>query len=160
MGSEPKKYPLFFSYRDLIAGAGFVSGVEIKGRVLLDMSGEECWMYGVQPGGIAGGGADRPSAFNEFRQSYLSVLYDMAGETGTFKEFKAAVERFFSEVNQPNARDWDEALAEVRRNKTSLEGLNRVDAQAEKCAIRVVHLKAPGSVSRKYNQLGSIHEAA
>jgi hypothetical protein len=159
--TEPKKFPLFFSYRDLIAGSGFVAGVAMKGRVLLDMTGEEVWMYGVQPGGIAGGGLDRACAFNEFRRSYLSVLYDLAAEAKSFKGFNIEVTRFFSEMNGPNADDWTAALTAVRKSGTSLEGLTKVNADAERCALEVVSLTGVRSASPQLNQLDPvINEAA
>jgi len=160
VGSELKKYPLFFSYRDLIAGSGFVAGVAIKGSVLLDTTGGEVWMYGVQPGGIAGGGFDRTGAFSEFRRSYLSVLYDLAGAAQSFKEFKAEVTRFFSEVNQPNAADWTAALAAVRKDGSSLDGLTKVDADSEKCGLEVVLLTGVKHANPELNQLDEINEAA
>ncbi len=160
MKPELKKFPLFFSYRDLIAGSGFVAGVAMKGRVLLDTTGGEAWMYGVQPGGIAGGGVDRAGAFNEFRRSYLSVLYDLAAEAQTFKEFKAEVTRFFSEVNAPHVDEWKTALASVRRDGTSLEGLTKVDADSEKCSWEVVSLTGIKHANPQLNQLEEIKEAA
>jgi len=160
MKPELKKFPLFFSYRDLIAGSGFVAGVAMKGRVLLDTAGGEVWMYGVQPGGIAGGGLDRACAFSEFRRSYLSVMYDLAAEAGTFGAFKAEVKRFFSEVNEPNADAWGAALATVRRSGTSLEGLAKVNADAERCMFEVIPLTGVKHANPQLNQLDEINEAA
>jgi hypothetical protein len=159
MSTAIKKYPLLFSYRDLVAGKGFVAGVVVVGRVLLDMTGDECWMYGVQPGGIAGGGPDRNSAFCEFKRSYLSVLYDLAIEAHDFGTFKAEVEKLFGEVNDYNAGEWDAALVEVRRSGTSLDGIAKVKVDSQPCGIRVVQLDM-SQVKPRDNQFGEVNEAA
>jgi predicted RNase H-like HicB family nuclease len=55
------------------------------------------WMYGVNPGGVAGGGESREAAFNDLKQAYLSGLFDVALEATTFEAFRGEVERFFNE---------------------------------------------------------------
>ena len=159
MNTAIKKYPLLFSYRDLIAGRGFVAGVSIVGRVLLEVNDGECWMYGVQPGGFAGGGADKNTAFCEFKNSYLSVLYDLAIEARTFDAFKSQVESFFAQINLLNAQEWDAALAAVRQNGTSLEGLAKVNADSQQCGVQVVLLDMAQTTPQD-NQFGVLHEAA
>ena len=52
-------YPLLFGFRDLVAGNGFVAGVNLNGRALLADEGDGFVMYGVNPGGIAAGGSNR-----------------------------------------------------------------------------------------------------
>lgn len=153
------KYPLFFTYRDLISGTGFLVQVTITGRVLLDTTADEYWMYGVQPGGIAGGGPNRDRAFLEFRSSYQSVLYDLILEAKTFEQFKSLVEVFFSEINQPNSKDWDTALSDVRRSKVSLDGMCKVSADSQKCAIQIIPVDL-AKAKPQDNQLARLHEAA
>lgn len=122
-----KKYPLIFSYQDLVEGNGFVARVEIQGRVLLCDEGDGFWMYGVHPGGVAGGGTDCETAMCQFKENYMAVLLDIAEEASTFSQFKSQVEEeFFSQDNPPNAIDWFKALAEVRKTGVTLKDLNHV----------------------------------
>ncbi len=46
-------YPVLFTYRDVIIGAGVVAHVEASGRFLIEDKGtdEDIWIYGVNPGG-------------------------------------------------------------------------------------------------------------
>ena len=108
-------YPFLFSFRDLIVGNGYFAGVAASGRVLLVQEDDnDWWLFGVQPGGIAGGDTDRNVALAEFKKSYLSVLQDIAAEAPSFAEFETEVRRFFAQVNDATAADWDEALKAVR----------------------------------------------
>jgi hypothetical protein len=113
------EYPLFFTYRDLIVGNGFVAGVSADGRALLSQDEEGYWMYGVNPGAVAGGGKERAEAFHEFRQGYRAVLHDLASEAPSFEAFRDAVGKFFYEVNEPNARDWEAARRAVRNGSVT-----------------------------------------
>jgi hypothetical protein len=82
-------YPLVFSFRDAVSGNGFVAHVAVCGRVLLTDEGDgDIWMFGVQPGGVAGGGCNRSEAFREFKKSYLSVFFDIAAEAASFEDFE------------------------------------------------------------------------
>lgn len=103
------RYPILFGFRDLIAGNGFVAGVTVNGRALLVDEGDGYWMYGVNPGGVAAGGATATEAQSEFRVAYRSVLFDIAAEAMDFATFRTEVERFFNETNEPTKAEWDEA---------------------------------------------------
>ena len=50
-------YPVLFTYRDVIIGAGYVAHVEASGRFLIEDKGtdEDVWIYGVNPGGATCG---------------------------------------------------------------------------------------------------------
>lgn len=155
-----KLYPLVFSFRDLIAGNGYVAVVSMDGRVVLsEEDNQEVWMFGVQPGGIAGGEWQRQAAFTEFKRSYLSVLFDIAAEARSFDEFKDRTTSFFNEVNEPNASDWEKALAEVRSANLSLTGLKPVKAGAKPPALTIEQV-ATVSVSSGVNEFDQISEAA
>src|SRR5262245_11297759 len=102
------RYPLLFGFRDLVAGNGYVAGVGItNGRALLVDEGDGFWMYGVNPGGVAAGGKSLGEAQAEFRTAYKSVLFDLAAEARSFEAFKAEVERFVQETNNPTLAEWD-----------------------------------------------------
>jgi len=153
------QYPLIFSFRQLVAGHGFLAGVGIRGRAILAEEGDGFWMYGVQPGGIAGGGLDRGMAFCRFRESYNSVLFDIASEAATFDEFRSQVREFFNQINRPNLAIWTDCLDEVRRTNLSLKGLERVDADELTPELTVFKVDA-SQTSPADNHIDSIDEAA
>lgn len=136
------RYPILFGFRDLIAGNGFVAGVAVNGRALLVDEGDGYWMYGVNPGGVAAGGATASEAQSEFRVAYRSVLFDIASESADFAAFRTEVERFFSETNEPTKTEWDEAVSEVRSGKVSADWLPRGRAES-RIGAEVVLLDHP-----------------
>ncbi len=136
-----KSYPLVFTFPDVIVGKGFVAAVEVHGRALLvEDPAAETWLYGVQPGGVAGGGGDSGIACREFKKGYLSVLFDLAEESATFDDFKKVVQEFFETVNVPNSAAWDEALVEIRKNSASVPGLPTVKAESHPPTIKIDRL--------------------
>lgn len=155
-----QSFPLLFSFRDLIAGNGFVAGVATDGRVLLTQEADgDHWMFGVTPGGIAGGGPERAVALREFKVSYLSVIYDIATSATSFEQFKEEVERFGTAVNEHNARAWEEALAEVRKSNVSLPNLPIVKAETKPPSIEVFQVEL-GKAVPTVNEFDEISEAA
>lgn len=87
------RYPVLFSYRDLVEGRGFVAGVGTSGRALLDKDDDgEVTVNGVSPGGLGGIGGSRREAMADFRDGYRTVLYDLAAEARDFEEFRSHVE--------------------------------------------------------------------
>lgn len=127
-------YPLLFGYRDLVAGKGFVAGVEMDGRALLVDEDEGSWFCGVNPGGLAAGGTDHGSAALAFRHSYRSVLFDLAAEAATFEDFRQAVEAFFAETNEPTREEWEEAVLAVRDEQVDLTWLIKRPADLPRSA--------------------------
>lgn len=117
-------YPFLFTFRDLIAGKGFFANVTATGRVLLvEEDDGDWWLFGVQPGAIAGGDRERGVALNEFKKNYLSVLLDVAAEAGSFEEFAGEVKALFTQVNEPNASEWESALKLVRSGALKFPGM-------------------------------------
>jgi hypothetical protein len=165
-----KLYPLVFSFRNLIAGNGYVASVAMHGRVVLAEGAlstegggnQEIWMFGVQPGDIAGGaGGDqqRSVAFVAFKKSYDEVLQDIAAEATSYEEFKEKVTEFFGEVNGPNLNDWEHALGEVRAGRLTLDELPTVRA-ASKVPSLTIEKVVPERVSSDDNDFHHIAEAA
>lgn len=108
------KYPLLFTYRDLVSGNGFLAGITTSGRGLLVEERDGSWtMYGVHPGAIAGVGESREAATAEFREMYRAALYDIAETTGSFHEFEAEVRSFFWDKNETNETEWNEAAERI-----------------------------------------------
>lgn len=134
-----KSYPLVFSFRNLIAGNGFVASVVLDGCVLLTEEDDgDVWMFGVQPGGIAGGEDNRrETAFRQFNENYQTVLFDIASEAESFDEFKASVEEFFATVNGPNAKEWERLRALVKNGDVCLPDLESVDANKRPPSVEV-----------------------
>jgi hypothetical protein len=137
-----KAFPLVFTFPELISGNGFVAKVEVHGRALLVDEGDgDLWIFGVQPGSVAGGGKDYSAACREFKKSYLSVLFDIASEAQTYDAFVAEVRSFFDAVNGPNGEQWTAALAEVRKGGVSLPGFGIVKAESRPPRIEVAKLE-------------------
>jgi hypothetical protein len=113
---EIKHHPLLFSFRDAITGDGFLGGVTISGRALMEQESDgQWWMYGVRPGAIAESGRTPDDAFLRFRNRFKEVLFDIAEESKTFDDFKKEIERFFNEPNEIEERRWEDALTLVRK---------------------------------------------
>ena len=133
------KSPILFTYRDVLAGNGFVAGVEIKGRYLMLEENGEVWVDGVEPGGIGAGGSSQKEAAAAFRQMYQKVLFDIADDATIFEEFKAEVEKFFSDINEPISQEWWSAVELVREGKVISEWLEKEPAESE-MGVQVIEL--------------------
>lgn len=108
------KYPLLFTYRDLVAGKDFLAGITTNGRGLLVEEADGTWtMYGVYPGAIAGVGESREAATAQFRDMYRAALYDIAETATSFHELAAEVKSFFHDKNEINEAEWDQAAERI-----------------------------------------------
>ncbi|MCC7173411.1 MAG: hypothetical protein IT459_23400 [Planctomycetes bacterium] len=141
--------PLLFNFKQIVLGNGFIAGVRMTGRALMEEGDGEVWINGVSPASIAGGGQDRTSAFVDFRQGWESVLFDIADGVGSFEEFKGECERFLRSSVASLDRDWDDALAEVRRLKYTDPSLRTVSADKQTYVIEVCELKPAQSLATK-----------
>jgi hypothetical protein len=136
-----KTYPLVFTFPEVIVGKGFVARVELHGQALLVDEGDgDNWIYGVQPGSVAGGGKDYTTACREFKKSYLSVLFDMALESSDYEQFKEEVEKLFATVNAPNRDAWDTALAGIRKTGSAPTGFGTVKAESRLPRLEIAKL--------------------
>jgi hypothetical protein len=142
-------YPLFFGFRTAIQGKGFVASVVMNGRGLMVEEGaDDWWLYGVNPGGVAGGGEDQHLAFSEFRNSYYAILFDIANDVTSYEEFRAEVERFFNETNRHYEKEWLAAVEKVREDKSiKLDWAQRQPTDSTPVNIRVelVQVASPGA---------------
>jgi len=109
-------HPLVFTLQDIVTGCGFLAGIVVTGKAVMEHEDGKWWMYGVCPGGIAGSGASPNEAFVDFRNRYKEALFDMADECGGFPQFEKAVREFFAEDEHENVR-WDTALNILRKNE-------------------------------------------
>ena len=132
------QYPVLFTYRDVVIGAGYVAHVEASGRFLIEdkESGEDVWIYGVNPGGLAANGPSQKEAAEEFRSSYRTVLIDLAEESIDFDAFKSQVETFYRSTCEATEQDWQEAVIRVRNGEIDSDWLVKKPAERE-CNIKV-----------------------
>ncbi len=135
-------YPLLFGFRDLIAGNGFVAGVDLSGRAVLVDEGDGFWMYGVNPGGVAAGGGTPGEAQSEFRSAYRSVLFDLAAEAKDYDDFEREVNSFVTATNKPTETEWNEAVSEVRQGKVDADWLPKGRAES-RIGVQIVLLDHP-----------------
>jgi hypothetical protein len=109
-------HPLVFTLQDVVTGCGFLAGIVVTGKAVMEHEDGNWWMYGVCPGAIAGSGATPNEAFIDFRNRYKEALFDIAEECKGFEKFQEAVEDFYTEDKQESVR-WEEALAILRKNE-------------------------------------------
>ena len=117
---ELKEHPILITLQDAISGNGFLAGVTLSGgRALMRQEDGRWWMYGVRPAGIAEAGGTIEEAFLRFRNRYKEVLFDIALESNSFEQFKAAVEEFFYEGDKDDEdeRLWEHALKAIRSGR-------------------------------------------
>lgn len=146
---EMERYPILFGRHELIEGNGFIARVEVSGRALLSREdGEEFWVEGINPGGFAGKGASPGEALASFCEELRVVLFDIALETSDFDAFKAEVERFFQETNQPALLDWEAAVNDVRDKKVSSDWLIQRPADSPR-GVNVVLVRTPNAINNQ-----------
>jgi hypothetical protein len=141
-------YPLLFGRRELVEGNGFIAGVALHGRLLLTDEGNESWVEGVNPGGIAARGDSPAEALAEFCSEYRVVLFDIAAEASSFSEFKAEVERFFNDTSPTVAREWQAAVEEVRAGRVDADWLRKQSADSP-LGIEVVLIQMPQAANNE-----------
>lgn len=140
------RHPLLFTLQDAVAGCGFLAGITVYGKALMQLENDDkWWMYGVCPGAIAESGKTPEEAFLHFRNRYKEVLFDIAGECKSFIDFKAQVESFFNAVDQEEERRWNEGLEIVRNNGSAIpkdfKNLPRKKAGTHHSGIKVERLE-------------------
>ena len=154
-------YPILFGYRDLITCRGFIAFVKADGRAVLEHEDDgDQWLYGVYPGGIAGGGKETAEAARTFKKRYLSVLFDIAEDAPDFDSFKKQVDAFFYEANEATKRAWDAAHAEVKKGKLQHQDLPKVDANTKPVNIEVLLVRNEDAKPSRFNRFDDFAEAA
>ena len=152
MSQDLKTLPLVFSFAQPVLGNGFVAGVSVEGRALLEVEEEngvdEFWISGITPVGITGGGADRGVAFNEFRKMWLEAVFDIAVESLSFDDFKKKCEEFHQSELSHMTSLWMDAVASVRRSHYTDPTLRKEDADKQ-CKCEVVDLTRVASGGEK-----------
>ena len=131
-------YPILFSYQDILAGNGFVAGVEVRGRYLMVQEDEGSWAHGVNPGGLSAGGASQKEAAAAFRDMYRKALFDIIEEAATIDELRTEVANFVQQTNGYYAEAWREAVILVREGKLTSDWLET--QKAEEVQVLVTEL--------------------
>jgi hypothetical protein len=115
-------HPLVFTLQDAVTGCGFLAGIVVTGKAVMEQEDGKWWMYGVCPGGLAGSGSTPNEAFVDFRNRYKETLFDMAEEFSSFLTFRSAVQSFFAEEDKQEEDRWEKALEFLRQNEKSITG--------------------------------------
>ena len=138
-------HPLVFTLQDIVTGCGFLAGIVVTGKAVMEREDGKWWMYGVCPGGIAGSGDTPNEAFVDFRNRYKEALFDMAEEFTAFPVFQNAVKDFFNQEDVQESARWDKALQILRKNEKSIIGpfkkLPRKQPNEYKLEIRIDRLE-------------------
>ena len=153
-------YPLFFTFKELVYGDGFVAECAIRGRALAVQEEErEWWFNGIEPGGLAERGETLNDAYYSFRDTLKEVLFDISYTTESFDAFEAKVKRFMHDVNRPNDEDWWTCVEAGRKGELQAPTPNMSEDDADKEATVHVTLVDPAKVKPSGNELGGLEYA-
>jgi hypothetical protein len=138
-------HPLVFTLQDAITGRGFLAGIVVTGKAVMEQEDGKWWMYGVCPGAIAGCGDTPNEAFVDFRNRYKETLFDMAEEFTSFLVFRNAVKEFFDQKDVHENARWESALKTLRENEGAIsepfKALPRKKPEDYKLGIRIDRLE-------------------
>lgn len=113
-------YPLFFMYREVVNGAGFIAGVQTRGLALMACEDDKWVMTGVQPGCFSQVGDTFEEARLRFREMFKDILFGIAEESSNYDEFTAEIKHVLGQVNEPAKDRWEEAVTALRRHEIEL----------------------------------------
>ena len=123
------RYPIVFTYAEVVVGNGYVATVKITGRCLMeDFGNDDVWVTGVHPSGFSAGGENRKSASDAFQREHRVALLDMAHDAADFREFRQLVRAFFDQTSRIGESEWWKAVSQVRSGEVSSEWLRKVSA--------------------------------
>lgn len=156
-------YPLLFTFQDMVSGKGFVAGVIAKGRGICELEEDgKWWFYGVEPGGVADSGDSPGAALFNFRNTFRSVLFDLAEGSDNFEAFSATVQSFFHEVDEVDGQRWRESAEALRSKKSSAGPFKKLKRRPfeEAVFVKIVRLDQTCQPPAVHNTLDSIETAA
>ena len=126
------RYPIVYTYREVIVGNGYVAAVETTGRCLMeDFGNEDVWVTGVLPSGFSAGADDQQAAAEAFQREHRVALLDMVHEAPDFESFRTMVHEFHAQKSVIGQKEWWEAVAQVRAGEITSEWLEKVSADTE-----------------------------
>lgn len=128
-----KRYPIFFGpFGWLVAGNGFIARVSIRGKCLIEETGDDfVSMLGVNPGAVAGDGANVGEAYHDFLASLRALVFAIAETSPDFAAFEEEIRAAVWETNQPHAELWTDAVAKIRSGEVDMEGVRRENAESD-----------------------------
>jgi hypothetical protein len=134
--------PLLYRFELLVAGHGFTALVNMVGSALLEATVDEhdaatqeevCVDYsvtGVFPVGIVGVGADRGSAFHDFRDAWETLVQQLAAEASSYAVFERSCKEVLATNDSPLIAQWHEAVQQVRAHGYVDPHLRRIPVSA------------------------------
>ncbi|MDE0230399.1 MAG: hypothetical protein OXJ62_16235 [Spirochaetaceae bacterium] len=114
---QTNAWPLIFTYRGNVFGHRYIASVSAVSRVLGIQEGDGIWLSGVQPGGIAAGGADVWEACAAYRRAFVGVLADIASSVGDLRAFQSEAARLLAERDDVAFEDWAAAVDGIRTSR-------------------------------------------
>ena len=140
-----KTYPMFFNAGGLVAGTGFIARVSIKGRCLVEETGENyISFFGLNPAAVASDGSDLDQAYRAFVDRIRLIVFDIADESKDFDDFARRVREFVEEdADRRSEEEWTEAVHEVREGRLNLEGFEKRNADEEEIGVEVERVQRP-----------------
>jgi hypothetical protein len=98
-----------------VAGNGFLARVSIRGKCLIEETGEGfVSILGVNPGAVAGDGANVGEAHHDFLANLRALVFGIAETSPSFAAFEEEVRAAVWATNEPHAELWAEASASFR----------------------------------------------
>lgn len=132
--------PIVFTYRQPVLGNGFVAGVRMRGRALIENEGNEVWVTGVAPAGFAGGGLDRASAIADFRKGWTDILFEIAKESISYEDFSAKSRVFLESSVEDMTEQWEAARTAVRGSGYADESMPTASLEEQIVHIEIIDL--------------------
>lgn len=146
-----KRYPIFFGHGALVAGSGFVARVSIRGKCLLEETADDyVSVLGVNPGAVAGDGANVGEAYHDFLANLRALVFAIAETAPDFATFEREVRAVVWDTNRHHAELWTEAVAKVRAGEIDLQGVRREDADSD--PLVEVELVTPPNIRPELNE--------
>jgi predicted RNase H-like HicB family nuclease len=122
-------FPILFTYRELVAGNGFLVGVETAGRAIVEESEDgRFWVFGVNPGCLSSDGDTRDEALSEFKQRWVAILNSVACDAKSLPDFMAEVQSLFS--SESDVGWWDAAVSAVHEGGITVDWCRSMPAEA------------------------------
>lgn len=155
-------YPLVFGCREVVAGENFTAAIDIAGRALLEFDGDEWTVAGVDPGGLADCGSTAQEAYEHFRLTLKSVLFDCAdANPKDFEAFCSAVRSFGATKNVATEALWEAARQEIKQgaqlNEPFAAALPK-RTSAILASVEIVRLDVPSSDLRAQTNVVAANE--
>jgi|CXWL01.1.fsa_nt_gi hypothetical protein len=115
-------YPLVYSCREVVAGETFSAAIDITGRAVLELDAGEWSVAAVDPAGFADCGATPVEAYENFRMTLKTILFDFVeANPRDFMLFCSAVRSFGATKNRAAEARWLASRAEIRNGAEVVE---------------------------------------